>query len=812
MKSKLNPATALFFLFFSLIAAVGSAQTKKASISGTLKDSVAGKALQFATVALYKESKLDVPVKSTYTDDKGKFKLVDVDSGQYVLIISHTGYLEKQHNIEAGNNNIDLQELTLAPGGGQLQGVTVTARKPLIEQSDDKVIFNVENDPVSKTESAIDILRKTPFVSVDGDNNIQVNGQSNFRVLLNGRETAMFAQNVKEALKGFPGALITKIEVITTPSAKYDAEGVGGIINIITKKKVVGYNGSINTYYSTTGWYNGNANFSAKYGKLGFTLYYGAGGANDVLGRSRMETTPFVPTVFTKRLLQGSRRFTNFWNFGNGELNWEVDSLNTLSFYGNVSGGRNRSVLDQTITTSYSNGNDSTSYYDLDSRNEYPTKSVGADYIKKFSGNKEKEFSIRFNSEFGNSNTFLNSVQDNEVALDRYVINNSIAKNRQYTIQSDYIYPLGKNRKIEAGVKGILRRATSDFESNIKHRSEDDFKPNPSNTDMFNYDQDVYSAYGTFSFKVKKTTFRLGARVEHTEVNGDFISSKSVVKQRYTNYLPNVQATTKLNSMLTLVANYSQRIQRPFIWNLNPFVNNNDLMNISFGNPDLEPQVVHTMSLQTRLMKGKTFAGLTFTGSYSNNMIVQYATFDKATGVTTTTSGNIGEEFQLGINGNISAKITPEWSVFLNGHARYNRVKNKMMPLQKNGGVGGNANLNTSYNFNKKLVASGYAGFFRSPVTIQTQYPLNIWYGLGIGYKVMKEKVTVSVGLANFFEKDRDYKLVTKDPVFQYTSTSTMPFRALSMNLSWNFGKLTENVSKKKGVSNDDLLGGQSAN
>ncbi|MER3498041.1 MAG: hypothetical protein C4308_05090 [Chitinophagaceae bacterium] len=132
---------------------------------------------------------------------------------------------------------MQLNAISLQSSAGQLKGVTVVAKKPLIEQADDKIIYNVENDPTTKTETAIDILRKTPFVSVDGDNNIQVNGQSNFKVLLNGRETAIFAQNVKEALKSFAGAFIVKIEVITSPSAKYDAKGVGGIINIIIRKK-----------------------------------------------------------------------------------------------------------------------------------------------------------------------------------------------------------------------------------------------------------------------------------------------------------------------------------------------------------------------------------------------------------------------------------------------------------------------------------------------------------------------------------------------------------------------------------------------
>lgn len=787
----------------------GFAQASKNAVSGLVKDSTAQKPLPYVTVEIF-PSNVATPLKSSYTNDKGKFTVSGIDTGRYTIIFSHTGFGDVRKEISISSAGItDIGEVILSPVSADMKGIVVTARKPLIEQTDDKIVFNVENDPATKTETAIDILRKTPFVSVDGDNNVQVNGQSNFKVLLNGRETAMFAQNVKEALKGFPGTLISKIEVITTPSAKYDAEGVGGIINIITKKKVVGYNGSLNTYYSSTGWYNINANFSAKFGKVGVTAYYGAGGSDNVHGQSKMEMVPFVANPpFKRRLLDGARTMSNFWNFGNVEMSWEADSLNTFSFYGNVSGGNNRNLLNQDITTTYPNGIDSVSHYDLLSRNEYPTNSVGADYIKKFSNNKEREFSIRFNGEFGNSNTYLNSVMDNPVMDDRYVINNSVAKNRQYTFQSDYIYPLQNNRKIETGIKAILRRATSNFESLVRSNNVEDYKFNPDNTDYFQYDQNVFSAYGTYSLKLKKTNFRLGARLEHTEVDGNFVSSKTTVRQGYTNLMPNLQATTKLSDAFTLVVSYSDRLQRPYIYNLNPFRNDNDPKFISYGNPNLDPQIIHSLSVQTRVMKGGTFAGITFAGTYSNNMIVQYASFDAASGVTSTTSANLGKELGISANGNISTKVNKDWSIFLNGSLRYSHVKNKLMPEQANSGFGGNANLNTSYSISKRFTASGYAGFFRNPVTIQTKYPLNYWYGLNAGYKLFKEKVTVSVGASNFLKKNLSYQLVTTDPAFQYTSTSIMPFRAVSFSLGWNFGKLTENVSKKKGVNNDDLLSG----
>jgi outer membrane receptor protein involved in Fe transport len=322
----------------------------------------------------------------------------------------------------------------------------------------------------------------------------------------------------------------------------------------------------------------------------------------------------------------------------------------------------------------------------------------------------------------------------------------------------------------------------------------------------------VLSAYSTYSFKMKKTTFRLGARLENTIINGNFETSGTKVQQNYTTFLPNVQSTTKINNVLTVVLGYQKRLQRPFIWNLNPFVNNNDSLNIFYGNPDLGPQTINAFSVQTRISKGGTFAGLTAEVSYSGNKILQYSQFDAPTGVTKTTSLNIGKEFQFSITGNISAKFNKDWNVFINGNVRYSKVSNQLVAGQSNKGIGGNANLNTTYKIGKKFTASGYAGFWRSPISIQTSYPLNIWYGTGAGYKLFKEKLTISLMATNFLQKYRDYKMVTTDPNFQTTSINTLLMRGMAISINWNFGKLTENVSKKKGVNNDDLLGNGQGN
>ncbi|MCW3093648.1 MAG: TonB-dependent receptor [Ferruginibacter sp.] len=616
----------------------------------------------------------------------------------------------------------------------------------------------------------------------------------------------MFARNIKEALRGFPGALISRIEVITSPSAKYDGEGIGGLINIVTKKKVVGYNGTISSFSRTSDKLdNLSLNANAKFGKIGTSVFYNVGASRAVPQENINTTVPTVPTAFSKRTLAGDKRNSGNWNFGNAELSWELDTLNTVSVYTNIDSWSNRTVSDQTITTDFLNDPSLTSYYSLDNKSNNPGVNVGTDYIKKFRKNKEREFSLRFYGEFGKSESHLNSTQDNP-GTDRFLMNNSNAVNNQYTFQADHSVSIKKAGKLEAGVKAILRRASSDFESLIKYDPMASYKFNPSNTDNFKYKQDVISIYSMFTFKIKKSNFRFGTRIENTSVDGNFITSNTLVKNNYLTVLPNIQFTNRMSEVITMVLSYNKRLSRPYIWDLNPFVFNNDSLNISFGNPHLGPQTIHSVSAQLRYGKGSTFGGVNVEGSYSDNKILEYAFFDPQTGITKNTSLNIGKEFQSSLNLNLNTKITPKWSLFVNGSLRYSTVTNNANKTQSNSGFGCNFYLNTAYRFTPKFSISSFLGLWKDPITIQTTYPFSTWYNIAVNYKILKDKLNISVRTVNYFEKTRDYRTIVKDPNFYTTNTNKQIRRGAVLSLTWNFGKLTENVSKKKGVNNDDLL------
>jgi len=198
----LFPLIAILFILPSI-----AFSQNRAKLSGTVSDST--KPIGLVTVRLFKNINA-APLQTILSKDNGSYQFNKPDTGNYILSFTHTGFTEKRIPVKVTSQAGDLQidPVQLSRASGLLKEVVVTAQRPLVEQSDDKIVFNVEDDPTSKTETAIDILRKTPFITVDGEDNIKINGKSNFKVLLNGRETSMFARNVKEALRGFPGVLI----------------------------------------------------------------------------------------------------------------------------------------------------------------------------------------------------------------------------------------------------------------------------------------------------------------------------------------------------------------------------------------------------------------------------------------------------------------------------------------------------------------------------------------------------------------------------------------------------------------------------
>lgn len=795
------------YLICSVFVTTATAQQKKAAIKGVVQDSVQNKTLPFATVGLYHINNQQKPLRNIFTDNKGRFEFTKVDTGHYIIFASNSGFAEKQSlpfRI-AGDTAIELPTLQLAPASKDLAAVTVSARRPLIEQSEDKLTYNAEADPSNAGQMATDVLRKTPFLSVDGDGNVQLNGQSNFKVLLNGKETAMFTKNVKEALQSFPANLIKSIEVITTPSAKYDGEGVGGIINIITKKKVVGYNGNIGIYQTTLGNTNGNANMSFKYGKFGFSGYYGLNRVDGFKTRNASETESFNPVAFYKRISTGQRKNNNFYNYGNVELSWDIDSMNTLSSYGAINGGRSKNTSQRNFDLIAPDKSDTIrTLFDDNFNFRYPSFNWGTDFIHKFRRNPEQELTLKMFHDYSHDKNIQGSDQYSPGST-RSVINDNQADNRQSTWQLDYIHPFKNKIKLETGFKLITRNASADYKSQYRYAPNDKYILDSTNTDNFNYRQYVYGTYATLRFTIKKLSFRIGGRIERTVIDGDFVKSNTTVEQDYLTFMPSFFVSRKFANIHTLSLSYTKRLSRPYIWDLNPFVNNTDSLNLNFGNPRLNPEIYHSFELGYTVLKGKTNINIRLTENFSNSQIARYSVFDDNTGVTSWTMDNIGNYSSTGLSGNITISLSSKWRINSNLGLRYDFVTNRLNPSQKNQGLGGWGSLSTNIDITKKISTFFNTNMGKAPAQLQGYYGLNYWYSFGGNLKFLKDKFTLSVNINNIFHKDLEWKSSLGDKNFHTTSWNYRPGRSASIGLRWNFGKLSENVSRKRGINNDDL-------
>ena len=773
---------------------------QESALKGRLVDSASAKPIPDATINFLQPQK---KISRTIVSDKSGAFQTSLLPGPYRVTITHTGFRKKVMQLAVEGQPLDMGSMQLVAMVKSLSEVTVTAARPLVEQKDDRLIYNVEEDPAAKSESASDILRKTPYVNVDGDGAIQVNGQSNFKVLLDGRETALFSQNVKEALKSFPGATIARIEVITSPSAKYDAEGVGGIINIITKKKVAGYNGTINSNITTIGNRSAGMNINLKKGKVGISAAYSLTNNPGLPADLLNVTTPGQPIAFVRREIVGHRETEMFFHQGNLELSYDLDSTNTLVVYGNMTRIRNEQFNHQNIYTLFSNGSSDTDPYFLENRLAVPTHGFGTDFIRKYKKKPQKELTFRFQALYNTVRNFANSQQEIG-SFDRFILNNSEAFNSEYTLQGDLIEPLNKTTRLETGIKTILRKAHSDFESQVKFDKADPYHIDPANSNRFSYDQNVYSGYVSLNKTFKAVTARIGLRVEHTSVDGDFISTGTVVQQEYTSFIPNILLSRAFSKSMNSNLTYGVRLGRPSINSLNPFVNNSDSLVRSYGNPDLGPQYIHNIAWQIRFFKGSKFISFQTGYNFANNLIIQNPSFDPATGITSITGANAGQirEFTLGFVSNLPVG---KWNIAVNSTGRLARIRNSLQSSWFNT-FAGNVNANLTYKASPRFTISSNSGYFVPLRTPNNTFPDNYFYGVNFAYKVFKQKLTITANFTNFLEEKRKLTFITENDYFITKNTNTILFRNFGLALSYSFGRLKENVSKKKGVNNDDQV------
>ncbi len=777
-------------------------------LKGSVRDSI-NVPVPSALLTLYNSS-TEKSIKNSITDSAGNFIFSVESTSNYYVVASAVGFNTSKSKIimvDGNSKEINFGAIFIGRNITQLQEVKITLAKPLLSLTDDKVVYNVENDPSLSGLSAADAFSRVPFISIDGLGNVQLKGQSSYRILLNGKPTSMFASNPGDALKAFPASTISKIEVITNPSAKYEGEGLTGLINIVTKKNIIGFNGSSSFTYSTIekGNINPNTRFSYKNGKLGISsfIYYAENlGFNTASFNNYTAKNNY--TAFSKRLINDSL-FNKGYQYGAMlELAYDIDTLRSLSLYSNFFGRGGQRQQVNNISLANQNGSIfESSLFNTYDKDSYPGLETGVDFIKNYR-KLGKQFSLSFNHQQRNAETTLSSIQSNSFGIKRYLQNNNNAKNQQSTFQTDFTLPISYSSKLEFGTNVISRKVQSNFLSYSKTDEYDPFKVDTGNTNLLRYNQNVYGIYSVFTYSKGLITFKFGNRFEQTIVDGHFLSSATRVKQNYLSLLPNLSFIYKTKSNKSISFTYNRRLARPGLQFLNPFIDNRDPLIIAFGNEKLKPEFADNLELSFSSFASKISYSIAFNSSYVNDGIQRYLVFNAQNGITTQTYANIGIISLVGLNGFVSFSPIKRLSYSLNFNMNYARIKNKENRQEQNKGSYLSINQTFNYDLNSKIFLFQNISYTEAPIQLQGQMANVLFYNFGGGYKFLKNKMVASAGFSNFFNKQLTLKSIFETPNFNQKTTLYRPIQALSVTLRYNYGQLKQSTSKKKGVKIDD--------
>ena len=784
-------------------------------ISGTLIDSLTKKPVDYASVSLYRSGG-KAPITGVITDEKGEFKLDNIKPGSYKITFTFIGYPDKVVDpitTTAGKPDNNMGTVFFAPSAKILKEVQVTGQAALIENKIDKIVYNAEKDITSAGGNATDLLGKVPLVAVDINGNVSVRGDQNVRVLINGKPSGATSTSLSDVLKAIPAAQIKTIEVITSPSAKYDAEGSAGIINIITKSKnVSGISGQVSAAVGTR---QNNGNFNLNYNKNRFNLSANLGGN---LTWPQTSITSFdqqidIDTIHTHTTSNGTQRVTRHATNSSLSAGYEFNAYNSIT--------SSFKLLDFNFNTNGNTSFQSATPYNnnLFQHNEFSNFDWNFDYTHKYKlEGEELDLSTQWSHGSGTTdftNTYSGVFDD--------LKNDLNGKNNEYTLQLDYTLPISKTLKLEAGGKSIFRRINSTSNYFNDTNNSGDFTFNPLLSNIYKYNQNVYAGYTVFTITLpKKWSVMAGVRDENTDIKGEPINQSQALSpftQDYNTFVPSLTIQKALNAKQTIKLAYSKRITRPSLQFLNPFVNQVNIQSQTQGNPRLNPEVSQTVELDFNAFLGTSILNLSGYYKHTDNLIENIArpisviVDGIAQGGTLTTFQNIGSNNSFG--GNVFGTINPfkALTIIMSVNAfTYKPDPSGVFHLDQtqNGTYiqyGGFARA--SLTLPKDYVAEAFV-FGNSPRhTIQGTTPTFSILGIGAKKQFMQKRLAIGVNAIEPFSEYKSFNSNLSSPGFKQSSKFQMPFRSYGITFSYSFGKLNfSNPNQQKKGLNDDLKQG----
>ena len=797
-------------IFFNLHAQSNGETKTKNVIRGLVKDSSSGQPLEYATISIFKNNE-NKPVNGTTSSKNGQFSLEGMKEENYDVVIEYIGYQTRTFrniNIGKGSNTIDLKTILLNKKSTRLKDVVIEVPPKILVNRIDKIVFNAEQDLTSQGGVATDILQKIPQVSVDADGTVELAGSSSIRFLIDGKPSTVFGSNITDVLQSIPASQIKSVEVVTNPGAKYDASGLGGIINIILKKSnQQGVNGNLSATIGTRV-ENGAFNFNARKNNFGFNSF--------ISGNERLEA--YTPNKY-ERVSYNNSSNTIDHLFQDGGTNnkrhgiqsgigfdWTIHQKNFLSgsLNYNVFGKSGNGGTNQLQTTVLNDGTPVSGIGSLNYSNftsKFHTVDANLFYRRTFD-NEDRELEISANTSIENS---ISNSGNSQFVLPADSMNygNMISnpgKENESEFKIDYTEPFSKKVLFGIGAKLSL----DDINTNSSVLGYQSFQKfylyDSSLINNLNYHQTVYAAYAELSFPVGNLfEAKLGGRYERTDFHSVYSAGQQPTTSGYNTFVPSIFFLKKIGENQTLKLSYSRRIERPDYDDLNPFINTSDPKNITSGNPHLMPETAGRYELAYSRDYGKT-GSFNFSAFYRiNNQDIQNYVFyypslligdSTYTNVAVSTRENIGSEKNFGLSLYGSMNFTKKLNLRLNTFFFYRHTINVIDSGANSNSFNYRFNLNATYAFTKSLSGEFFGNFNSPRHEAQGTYPSFTSYTFALRKQFWKGKGSIAVTSTNLFNEYLNRKTSLSGPGFSVVNTQRIPFRTSGINFTWKFGKL----------------------
>lgn len=789
------------------------------SVSGTVSDSISGQAVEFAAISLILAQN-DSLITGGITNEKGTFLIESVRPGRYKVRMDFMGYNSrtvKDVRLSPRQPITNLGALQLAPSSVALDAVEISAERNFATNSIDKKVYDVSKNAVSDGGSATDVLQNVPSIDVDIDGNVSLRGSENVTILIDGKPSALTGSSRQAILEQLPASSIERIEVITNPSARYDPDGMSGIINVVLKKnRAQGVNGSVRLNAGTGGKYNGALDLNYRTKKVNvFASYSGNRMQAWRLGESE-RTTTFDNDSSTFLRQDATNNQIRFSQVLKGGLDLFANQRNTISLSATFSptsrtreGDVDYLIVDNNETTLLD-------YLRLTDENEpMMGNDFNVSWDKQFEQpNRSLSVSARYSFFERESDSHYDEVYfdtDGSVLIVDPVMQNTLTQTASdfYLVQADYVHPLNNGFQLETGYKSTLRETNSDFYSESWDANSDALMPDTLLNNEFVYTEDIHAIYGIVSGKIKELDFQAGVRAEQAFTKADQRTTNEVFNNDYANLFPSAHIAKKLPKEQEIRVSYSRRINRPHQHWLNPFSDFRDPLNIRSGNPNLLPEYINNyeVSYARRWKQGHSVTGALYYRPISN-VIRRIRRVDE-NGVATINPENLTSGINTGLEAIFTAQMREWWNLTLSSNLFRTtfdggNIENADGEFS-NDAYTMSAKLNSMMTIKKDLQLQVSARY-RAP-SVHTQGEAFAMFNSDVALKwsFWSKKGALTLRVSDV-SNTRRWKFTSIGPNYNQIGTFKRESRIAFLGFSYRFGK--QQAPRKRGSRGRDSGGG----